>query len=190
MAREKGPTEVVTGRVRLSYAHIWEKYKNENDEGDGKEKYSTALLWPKSDAAATAKLEAAIEAAITVGKAKFGAKYNPKSKEFKLPIRDGDLDKPGDPNYAGQWFLNCSANNKPGIIDAQKNEVLDKDEVYSGCYCKVSLNMFPFDGNGKKYGVGAGLGNIMKVADGEKLSGGSTAEEDFADVSADDDDDI
>ena len=51
--------------------------------------------------------------------------------------------------------------------------------MYSGCYCRFSLNFFSFAG--KQNGVAAGLNNVQKVADGEPLGGRSRAEDDFDD---------
>ena len=59
--------------------------------------------------------------------------------------------------------------------------ILDRGEVYSGCYARVSLNFFAFNSNGSK-GVACGLGNIQKVRDGEPLGGKSKAEDDFSTI--------
>ncbi|MCF0259544.1 MAG: DUF2815 family protein, partial [Erysipelotrichaceae bacterium] len=56
--------------------------------------------------------------------------------------------------------------------------ILDRNEVYSGCYARVSLSLYAFNTNGNK-GVACGLGNIQKVRNGESLSGHSTAADDF-----------
>ena len=57
--------------------------------------------------------------------------------------------------------------------------ILDRSEVYSGCYARVSLNFYAFNSNGNK-GVACGLGNIQKVRDGEPLGGRTNAADDFA----------
>ena len=119
---------------RLSYANIWEP-KQVNGTGDPK--YSCCLLIKKSDTNALAAIRKAIEAIKTdpASLAKWGGKLPPKLKE---PLRDGDEEK-DDENYAGCWFINANANadRRPRIIDRACNEVLDQDEVYSGCYAKV-----------------------------------------------------
>ncbi len=50
--------------------------------------------------------------------------------------------------------------------------------VYSGCYCNVSVNFYPFNANGNR-GVAAGLSNIQFVKDGERLSGRASEESEF-----------
>lgn len=177
-------TKVITGTVRLSYAHVWEP--SAIQEGQEK-KYSVCLLIPKTDKKTIDKINAAIEAAKQAGVSKFGGSV-PK-KGLKMPLRDGDTDdaRGGDEDCAGCYFINASAKTKPGIVDKDCNPILDKDDVYSGCYAVVSLNFYAYNTNGNK-GIACGLNHIMKVRDGEYLGGRSRAEDDFAGVVVEDDD--
>ena len=87
------------------------------------------------------------------------------------------------------YFLNATSNQKPGIVDKDLNEILDPDEVYSGCWGRVSLNFYPFDVSGNR-GVGVGLNNVQKLKDGERLGGArASAESDFGDDFEDYDED-
>lgn len=169
---------------RLSYANIWEP-KQVNDTGDPK--YSCCLLIKKSDTNALAAIRKAIEAikADPASLAKWGGKLPPKLKE---PLRDGDEEK-DDENYEGCYFLNANANadRRPRIIDRACNEVLDQDEVYSGCYAKVKVGFFSYSASGNR-GIGAGLEVIQKIRDGERLSGGNNL--DGFEVLTDEDDDF
>lgn len=177
-------TKLVIGPVRLSYLHVWEPAAVE--EG-GDKKYSASLIIPKSDKATIKRINDAIEVAKQQGKAsKFGGKI---PANLKLPLRDGDADRPEDEAYAGAYFLNANANTKPGIVDKNRNPILAQDEVYSGCYGYVSISFYPFDKKGNK-GIAVGLNHIMKAKDGEPLGGRSTAESDFADLQLEDDDDL
>jgi hypothetical protein len=184
-------TKVITGKVRLSYANIFEP--RQNDKGEAK--YSCSILIPKTDKETLKKVQAAVNAAIEEGKAKLGIKGDKIPTSLKKPLRDGDDERPDDPAYAGHYFLNASSNNKPGIAKpigkdgAGKTlfkDITDSTEVYSGCYAKVSLNMFAFDTSGNK-GIAAGLNNIVKVQDGEALAGKASVNDDFADVEFEDD---
>ena len=89
-------------------------------------------------------------------------------KNLKSPLRDGDEEK-DDENYLGCFFLNANAaeNRRPRIIDRACNEVLDQEEVYSGCYANVKVGLFAYSASGNK-GIGAGLEVIQKVRDGER----------------------
>lgn len=169
-------TKVMTNAVRLSYANIWEP-KAMEDGGD--KKYSTAILIPKSDTKTVKAIEAAVKNAIEEGKSKkFGGKVPAK---LKTPLRDGDEDYPDDETYKDMYFLNASSKKQPGIVNVMKQPIEDEDEVYSGCYAIVTMNFYAFNVNGNR-GIAAGLSNILKVADGERLAGGASAEQDFADL--------
>lgn len=168
-------TKVITGEVRFSYAHVWEP--KAHNEGD-KPKYSVSIIIPKTDKTTLDKMDKAIAAATAEGKAsKWGGKV---PGRLKTPLRDGDDERPDDPAYANAFFLNASSLSMPGIIDTNRNEILDKDEFYSGCYGKASLNFYAFSANGNK-GVAVGLNNLLKTKDGEPLGSVSVkAEDDFA----------
>ncbi|WP_025848721.1 DUF2815 family protein [Paenibacillus ehimensis] len=181
MAIDNQTTKVITGKVRLSYTHIFEPQSI--DGGD--EKYSTAILIPKTDKETLRKIKAAVDAAKELGKSKWGGKI---PANCKTPLRDGDEERPDDEAYAGHYFLNASSKNKPGIAKpigkgqdgkTKFQEITDSTEVYSGCYAKVSLNFFPFDAKGNR-GVAAGLNNVVKVQDGDFLGGRSSVNDDFA----------
>jgi Ca2+-binding RTX toxin-like protein len=173
-------TKVVTGKVRFSYAHVFEPHSVE--EG-GVKKYSVSLLIPKSDTVTVAKIKAAIELAIVEGTAKHFAGKRPAN--LKTPLRDGDVERSDDPTYAGHWFVNANSNNKPGLVDENLNDIIDRDEFYSGCYGRASVNFYAFNVSGNR-GVACGLNNIQKLEDGEALSGGrGSAAADFGDENDD-----
>ena len=166
-------TKVVTGIVRLSYANIWEP-KSVNG---GSEKYSVSLIIPKSDKKTVDAINAAIDAAIDEGIGKFGGK-KPNKAAIKLPLRDGDIER-DDEAYKGCYFVNANSTSQPQIVDRAVQPILDRSEVYSGCFIRASINFYAFNSNGNK-GVACGLGNIQKVKDGEPLGGRSSAADDFA----------
>ena len=171
-------TKVITGVVRLSFLQVWQPAAM--TEGQPL-KYSASLIISKKDKTTLANIKAATDAAIEQGKAKWGGKV---PKNLKLPLRDGDEERDSEA-YEGSFFINATSKNRPGVLNENKEEMMDKEELYSGCYAKVSLNFYPFDSNGNK-GIACGLNNIMKIKDGERLSGGASASEDFAEIDTDD----
>ena len=173
----KGDTKVVTGKVRLSYANIFEpKSINGSDP-----KYSVSLIIPKDDTQQIEVIKQAIENAKERDKGKWNGKI---PANLKLPLRDGDLERPEDEAYANSYFINANSTRPPAVVGTEIDRAtgkairLGEDEVYSGCYARVSINFYGFNAAGNK-GIACGLGNIQKIADGERLGGGSTAEEDF-----------
>lgn len=173
MTNQNSKTKVVTGVVRLSYANVWEP-KSING---GTEKYSVSLIIPKNDKKTLDAINAAVDAAIEEGKGKFGGKV-PNKAALKLPLRDGDIDR-DDEAYANCWFINANSNTAPQIVDKAVNPILDRSEVYSGVYARVSINFYAFNSNGNR-GIACGLGNIQKIRDGEPLGSRNNASEDFA----------
>lgn len=166
--------KVVTGpNTRLSYAHVWEPASING----GDEKYSVSLIIPKSDKETISNIEKAVEDAITEGIPKFGGK-RPNKGALKLPLRDGDVER-DDEAYKGCYFLNANSRTAPQIVDRKVQPILDRDEVYSGCYCRVSISFYPYVAQGSK-GIAVGLGNIQKIRDGEPLGGRSSAAADFS----------
>jgi len=177
MSNEKAvsKTKVVTSEVRLSYVNVWEPSAA---KGSTEKKYSVVIMVPKKDKALVAKINAAIEAAKIEGKeSKWKGKI---PHNLDLPLRDGDTEREDKPEFAGMYFLNAKGKRKPGIIDLAGNEIIERDEFYSGVFAKCSINFYPYDVDGGK-GVAVGLNNLLKTKDGENLGGGSSAAEDFAD---------
>ena len=175
---ENTSTKVITGKVRFSYANVWAP-KSING---GDEKYSVSLIIPKSDKKTIADIQAAIELAKKEGASKFGGKV---PASLKLPMRDGDVDRPDDEAYKGCYFVNANSKDRPGIVDKSVKPILDQTELYSGCYGRASISFYAFNQNGNK-GIACGLQNLQKLADGEPLGGRSRADEDFTTANDDD----
>ena len=173
MSANKNTTKVVTGVVRLSYANVWEAVSING----GTPKYSVSLIIPKSDTKTIEDINAAVDVAIKEGAAKFGGKI-PNKAALKLPLRDGDVER-DDEAYKDAYFVNANSTSAPQIVDRAVQPILDRGEVYSGCYARVSINFYAFNSNGNR-GIACGLGNIQKVRDGEPLGGKSSAAADFA----------
>ena len=178
------PLKVITGpNTRWSYANVWEP-KSING---GTPKYSISLIIPKSDTVTVAKIKAAIEAAYQEGQAKLkgNAKSVPALSLIKNPMRDGDVERPDDPAYADSYFINANSATAPGIVDADRNPVLTRSEVYSGVYGRASISFYAFNSNGNR-GIACGLNNLQLLRAGEPLGGKASAESDFATDSFDD----
>ena len=184
MAKNTNPRKVITGpQTRWSYVNVWEP-KSINDSAP---KYSIQLHIPKTDVKTLAKIEAAMRAAYEEGQGKLkgNGKSVPPYETLKKPLRDGDLEFPDQEVYEGYMFLNANNNQAPGIVDADRQEIIDQREVYSGCFGRASITFFAFNSNGNR-GIAASLNNLQKLADGPMLGGHSRAEDDFADEEDDD----
>ena len=171
-------THVVTGECRFSYVTL-----NEPRSIDGSEpKYSVTLLIPKSDTATKARIDAAIELAKKKGMAtKFNGKIPP---ILPTPLHDGDGARPSDgeeygPECKGHWVMAVTSKNKPGVVDANRNPIINASDLYSGMYGRVAIDFYPY--NTSKKGIGVSLANVQKLRDGEPLTNHTTVEDDFGD---------
>lgn len=165
-------TKFVTGKVRLAWAQVFEP----NEHG----KYNVTVLVPKSDKETIAKLEKAIEAVKALPKSTqtWGGKF---LAAFKVPMRDGDTEVDTDlkPEYKGHYFFSAATKMQPSVVDKQLNPILEKRDIYSGCYVRISVNLSSYNVDGGR-GINAYLQNVQKLEDGEPLgSGGSKASDDF-----------
>lgn len=183
----KNPTKVITGKNTIM------SYLNVNEPkvplGGGTPKYSVSLIIPKSDTVTVAKIRAAIQAAYEEGQSKLkgNSKFVPALEDIKTPLRDGDKDRKGDEAYQNSWFVNANSTTKPGVVDADRQPILDSSELYSGIIGRASINFYAFNSSGNR-GIACGLNNIQKLSDGTPLGGHSRAEDDFADLEEEEED--
>lgn len=193
MSTKLKPNDVRGGIVRFSYAQVFTPRSMDPKNENAPKKYSCVLLIKKSDKALIKLIKAGIEAAIEIGLEKMWNKKMP--KQLAKPLQDGD-DKDNDPDgvYAGHWYLNAKATQKPGIVDKNGDRITDEDEFYSGCYGRFHITMFPYSHPTGGKGIGVALNHLQKTKDGERLAGRISVEDafddDWSDDEEDDDDDL
>ena len=180
MAKKFAATKVLVP-CRISFANLFEP----RSINGGDAKYSVSCLIGKDDKKTLSKIAKAIEAAKEDGKTrKWGGKI---PGNLKMPMHDGDIDRPDDESYQNCYYFNCTSREAPQLVDRNKETITDPMMLYSGCYCNVTVNFYPYAAPGNR-GVAAGLGNVQFVRDGERLSGKASAKDDF-DILEDEDDD-
>ena len=178
MAKYMNPTKVITGpNTTFSYLNCWDPKAIQG----GTPKFSVSLIIPKSDVKTIEKIKAAIQAAYEEGQAKLkgNGKSVPALSTLKTPLRDGDLERPDDEAYKNSYFINANSATAPGIVDADRQPILDRSEMYSGVKGRASINLYAYNVNGNR-GIACGLNNLQKISDGTPLGGKSRAEDDFA----------
>lgn len=157
---------IVTGEVRLAYCNVWNPKPN-HTSGSGALKYSAQLIIPKTSRKTVAAILDGIDAAIDQGVEQGIWKIKPSLDKVKHPLRDGDADRPEDPNYWGCWFVNANTTVRPRIVGLDNKPLTNPGEMYSGVYARVVLTFVPFPHVGGC--ISAILGNIQKLADGDSM---------------------
>jgi len=183
-----GANHAVTGRARFSYEHLMKPYANTTRDPNAKPKYSVTVLIPKSDTATKAKIDAAIAAAKKMGVEKKTFREGVPLDRLPSPLYDGDGVRadgftPFGPECKGCWVFTASSNadRPPKVVDANRNEILDPTEIYSGIWGRVGVDFFAYN-TGTKQGVGCALINVQKLADGEPFGAArASVDDDFGD---------
>lgn len=169
-------TNVTTGEVRLSYVNLFQPRAQQ--EG-GEPKYSVTILLPKSDTATYQRIQAAIQEAYEKG---VSEKWNGARPPLKTTIHDGDGVRPSGepfgPECKGHWVFTASSKQKPEVVDANLNPIIDQSKVYSGVYGRVNINFYAYNQSGNR-GISAGLGPVQILRDGEPLGGRVSAADAF-----------
>lgn len=176
-------------KVRLSYANIFTP--READAPGGKPKYTCMLMIPKTDKETIAAIKKATRDCYEANPAML--------KDYDLEdcyrINDGDGKSPKGKRYGdechGYWLLNVSSTRKPTVIGRDSEEILDPEEVYSGCWAKVGLTAVPY-ARKENTGITFSLDLVKKMKDDDHLGGGGPRDEKdyFGSTDDDDEDDI
>lgn len=187
----KSPVEFRTGKVRLSYPHLFKPQPKKDEKGNvvvdtsGQPvtQYSTALIIPKSEVETVETLKKAMQAAALE---KFGqGKVPPK---WAKGLRDGDTDeaalldpldpaKGRKPELVGCYWINLSSKQKPQVLGNEKDEfaggwkVLTESDIKAGDWVRVQMRCYGFDQPQNK-GVAFSFSGIQLVEEGEALASG------------------
>jgi len=170
-------TKIITPPFRVSFPSVFEPSSYQG----GEPKYSVVMLfYPDKFNEADKKAFAALKAVADVAAMeKFKKPVKDFSDNMRKPIRRGEEKAHLEGYGEGCVFATASSKQRPGLIDKTKQEILDKDAFYPGCWARATVTAFAYDNKGK--GVAFGLHNIQKLGDGENFTGRVAADEDFGD---------
>ena len=141
--------------------------------------YSITLLMDKKDAKVKEKLEAMKSCIKDALEKRFQDKVPAK---FYSPIKDGDVETNAEdePLYPGYFYNEAKNKDKPGLVDSDREPILEANAVWSGCKGRLSLGFVAYDVSAKK-GVTIYLNNVQLTDNSApKMGGRKSAEEDFA----------
>lgn len=163
----------LTPRFRVSFPNVFRPGKAMNAGEEGK--YSITALFAKDTDLSVLK-KAAKEAA----EEKWGTDQSKWPKNLRLPFRDQG-EKEFEGYEPGCIFITATSKQRPGLVDAKVQDIIEEKDFYPGCYARATVRAFAYDQKGNR-GVAFGLQNVQKVADGEPLGGRTRATDDFAPV--------
>lgn len=173
---------VLTEKFRVSYPNLFKTRKNDMN---GKDEYSVmALFGPGVD---LTKLKAEAQAAC---KEKWGDDPKKWPQNIRSPFRKHEEKRfendKGEMIFpmgmeAGGVFLNLKSGQRPGVIDGQKQDIINESDVYPGCYARATVKAYAYGGPGTKFlpGVAFGLQNLQKMGEGEPLGSRVKPQDEF-----------
>jgi hypothetical protein len=98
---------------------------------------------------------------------------------LRSPLRDGAEKEGQYEGYrAGTVFINPWSKERPGVVDAQRNEILDLGTVYAGMQARAFVRPFAYE-SGMNKGVGLLLDAVQFVKDGARIDGKTSAAKAF-----------
>lgn len=180
MARSE---DIKTPLARLSFVNLLTPGKKINNKTKKEvDDYNCNLLFPKATDLSAMK-KAAADAAI----AEWGDKAAKLIADgvIKSPFLDGDgkeaiNKKTGDryEGFEGTTFLRVGTQQKPKLVNKKVEPIVDKEELYSGCYAYAVVHAFTWANEQNGRGVSFGLSMVQVVKDGDRLGGGGGGDPD------------
>ncbi len=171
MSNAKKNTNVMTPKFRAFYANVWEPRAMQ----EGKEPFYSVMMVFDKEAQATEEFKSLKKMAMQAAKEKFGEKL---PANLRTPFRKGSEKLDTNGMEADFVFVNAKSKYKPGVVNQIAQDIIDKDEFYSGCYARATITCYAYDMQGNK-GVAFGLQNLQKLGEGEVLGGRKAAKDEF-----------
>lgn len=187
--------KIITPEFRASYPSVFQARKvNQNDPNE-QAKFSITMIFRVAETPESKKrgekvvdLKDIKAAVAKIFQEKLGANWqqelqkrkSDQSMLYRTPFKDGNSPelREKDGHGVGTVIVRASSQYKPGVVDAQKAEILNPQDFFGGCYARASLHAYWYNTKGNQ-GVTFGLDNVQKLRDGEPFSGRTKAEDDF-----------
>ena len=166
-------TKLITPEIRANFCNVMEPKAFSADQ---EPKYSVVIAIDKGDKFWGQLEKAMEEVAIT--------KWGEYSKKIKTFIKEyTDEDEEEKYGWAGCKVFTASNKNAPGVLMKTAQGLVEptsKDDIYSGCMCRVALRPYAYEYN-KTKGIAISLDNFLKTGPGERFTSKTSPQEDFKD---------
>lgn len=168
-------TRLMSPKFRVSFAHVFTP--TAMTEGQTK-KYSVVALVKEKEIKGEEKQK--MEALKALAQETLKTAFGPKAvfgKGYRSPFKDGN-DKDYD-GYEDVTYFTLSSLQRPGLVDHNREDIINEEDFYSGCYARATVTCYSYDNTGNK-GVAFGLQNLQKLDDGDPFTSRSSAQDDFS----------
>jgi hypothetical protein len=177
-------TKALIGPVRFCYVNLFKPKMFDN----GDNLYSVCCMYPESDKKVAAQINAAVQAAIKKG-IEDRKITQAQVRNLKLPVHSGTdavAAEERTKEFDGMMYFNCGRpedRGQPGIVDANRQPIVDPSILYSGCWGYVFANFYAYKYSNKR-GVSCakGLQHVMFLREDTRLDGSVDVDDAFKDV--------
>jgi len=176
MADQKQQNPVIISPTGyLSFANVFEKRAVVQG---GEERYSVNLIFDENDQKTEAYKN--LQKAILDAAKQFWGDKMPKG--INWPLKDAEEKSGTYEGYTpGRKFISAWTKTAPGIINAKREDILDRDAVFAGQRARLAIKPFAYDKGGNK-GVGLVFDSLQIVkADMPRIDGKAPAKDLFPD---------
>jgi hypothetical protein len=98
---------------------------------------------------------------------------------YSQPILDGNDSQAQREELKDKFYINGKCGKyKPGVIDQNRQPIVDESEIYPGCWARASITLYSWVHTGK-CGISVNVRNIQKLRDDEPLISRVRAEDEF-----------
>jgi hypothetical protein len=149
-------------------------FKPRKMPGGDKEKYE-CLLIVTPEFQKTPAYKAFQKAVTQCAKDEFGPDVV--MSKLNLPIKKGS-EMPYNGITDEDVVISARAVKKPGIVDYDKNDVMDPDDVWAGQWGYFEVRPFAYSVSNR--GVSLNLNNVRVLKDGDRIDGRKSAQEVFS----------
>ncbi len=173
-------TALNTPYATLSFASIFTP--RPRAEG-GAPVYSCSLIFDQK-AQKSPAYKALVDACVQAARKEFGDNVN--LKTIKMPFRDAG-EKAYDGYHPGDTYISPWSKNKPGVVDADREDILLPEQVWSGQLVRANVVPFAWNHSASGKGVSFGLNHlqVVKSEGRQRLDGRPSAGSAFDDGEVD-----
>ncbi|MFI3326945.1 MAG: DUF2815 family protein [Clostridia bacterium] len=159
--------------VQINYPSLFEAKQFTN----GGAKFGAMLLINKNDKESLDVINTAIEEAIKSGNLLDNG-------NLRLPLRDGDIEHPGELAFNNKYYLNAYSAHQPTVVDRDALPITNKREFSPGTFVKVAIRFYSYSHS--QQGVAAEILGVQQVAEGTLESQQPKEEISFSAIQEDD----